>query len=139
MKHIADTKRENLDRKTIDENAKSSIFRYIVSSDMPESERSMERLSREAMVLLGAGTATTARTMGFACYYSFSNPRIRERLGEELREVMKDFPERVPRWADLEKLEYLGAVIKEALRCVFITPLSSLPTFNTICAVCFYR
>ena len=30
---------------------------------MPDSERDSERLSREAVVLLGAGTATTARTM----------------------------------------------------------------------------
>jgi cytochrome P450 len=97
----------------IDENAKSSIFRYIVSGDMPDSECSVERLSREAMVLLGAGTATTARTIGIISYYILSNPH---RLANELKDVMASYPAKPPRWADLEKLPYLQAVIKEGLR-----------------------
>lgn len=83
---------------------------------MPDSERSVDRLSREAMVLFGAGTATTARTMGFICYYVLNSPHMRERLGKELKSVMADYPENLPRWADLEKLPYLQAVIKEGLR-----------------------
>lgn len=73
MKHIEDTKREKLSTKIVENDAKSSIFRYIVSSDMPDSELSSERLSREAMVLLGAGTATTALTLGFI--YEFNLTR----------------------------------------------------------------
>lgn len=73
MKHIEDTKREKLSTKIVENDAKSSIFRYIVSSDMPDSELSSERLSREAMVLLGAGTATTALTLGFS--YEFNLTR----------------------------------------------------------------
>lgn len=100
----------------MDENATSSIFRHIVSSDMPESERSIERLSREAMVLFGAGTATTARTMGFMSYYILRNPHMRERLGNELKDIMAAYPNDLPRWSDLEKLPYLQAIIKEGLR-----------------------
>jgi len=116
MKHIVDSKNENLSPEKVNEDATSSIFRHIVSSDMPDSERSIERLSREAMVLFGAGTATTARTMGFMCFYLLSNPHMNERLENELKDIMADFPENLPSWSDLEKLPYLQAVIKEGLR-----------------------
>ncbi|KND86540.1 Trichodiene oxygenase [Tolypocladium ophioglossoides CBS 100239] len=101
------------------ENSKSSIFRHLISSDLPEPEKSSERFSREAMVLLWAGTATTARTMGFVSYYVLANPRIRERLREELRELTACYPNKVPRWADVEKVPYLQACIKEGLRVSF--------------------
>ncbi|KAI0205605.1 cytochrome P450 [Astrocystis sublimbata] len=93
-----------------------SIFHHILNSDMPESERSEERLTREAQVLLGGGTATTARTIAFASYYILSRPLMRSRLKDELREVMTGWPERVPTWAELEKIPFLQAIIKESLR-----------------------
>ena len=83
---------------------------------MPESERSDDRLAKEAQVLLGGGTASTARTLGFVSYYILANPDIRSKLKEELRGPMATYPEHVPSWADLERLPYLQALIKEALR-----------------------
>ncbi|DAA75510.1 TPA_exp: Uncharacterized protein A8136_1584 [Trichophyton benhamiae CBS 112371] len=94
----------------------ASLFHYIATSDMPESERSPERLAKEAQVLLGGGTASTARTIGFTSFYIMSNPNIRSRLEDELRDVMADWPQRVPSWAELEKLPFLQALIKESLR-----------------------
>lgn len=83
---------------------------------MPESELSNERLAKEAQVLLGGGTASTARTLGFVSYYVLANPRFKARLQEELKEPMATYPERVPSWAELERLSFLQALIKEALR-----------------------
>lgn len=114
--HIKASKKENLQAEKYDENASNSIFRYIVTSEMPESERSVERLSREAMVLFGAGTATTARTLGFVCFYVLSDPLMRERLGSELAPLMADYPDKLPKWSDFEKLPFLQAVIWEGLR-----------------------
>ena len=93
-----------------------SLFHYIAQSDMPASERSEERLAKEAQVLLGGGTASTARTIGFASYYILSQPEMREKLEAELREPMAGWPDRVPTWAELEKLPLLQAIIKESLR-----------------------
>ncbi|KAK5633633.1 hypothetical protein RRF57_009347 [Xylaria bambusicola] len=81
-----------------------SVFHHIVDSDMPPSERSEKRLAKEAQVLLGGGTASTARTIGFASYYILSQPKIRPKLEEELRDV------------ELERLPFLQAIIKESLR-----------------------
>ncbi|KAK0614968.1 cytochrome P450 [Bombardia bombarda] len=93
----------------------SSLFHHIVNSDMPESERSEERLAKEAQVLLGGGTASTARTIGFASFYILSRPETRSRLEAELRQTMSGWPTQVPTWAELDKLPFLQAIIKESL------------------------
>ena len=83
---------------------------------MPDSELSTERLTREAMALLGAGTTTTAGALGLISYYILANPQIKERLQKELASVTAGYPEKPPKWAHLERLAYLQAVIKEGLR-----------------------
>ena len=116
--HIIDAKREKMHANAtgLQIDSRVSLFRYIVNSDMPESELSVERLTKEAQVLLGAGTASTARTLDFISYYILSNPHIRSRLGKELEDVMADYPKEVPSRAQLEKLPYLQAIINEGLR-----------------------
>jgi cytochrome P450 len=93
-----------------------SLFHFIVNSEMPESERSEERLAKEAQVLLGGGTASTARTIGFASYYILSRPKLHAALSDEVSGTMKDWPRHAPTWADLERLPLLQAIIKESLR-----------------------
>ncbi|KAF7126040.1 hypothetical protein CNMCM5793_002399 [Aspergillus hiratsukae] len=98
-----------------------TLFRHIVNSDLPASELTDERLSKEAQVLIGSGTITTAGTMGFLVYYIASNPAIKKRLQAELKPVMADYPRTKPTWAQLEKVVYLQALIKEALRLSYGT------------------
>ncbi|KAL3471911.1 cytochrome P450 [Aspergillus californicus] len=98
-----------------------TLFRHLVDSDLPPSELTDTRLSREAQVLIGAGTMTTAGTMGFLCYYILSNPSIRTRMEDELRPLMAKYPAVKPTWAELEKLPYFQAVIKEGLRLSYGT------------------
>ncbi|QSZ30614.1 hypothetical protein DSL72_000171 [Monilinia vaccinii-corymbosi] len=93
-----------------------SLFRFIVNSDMPESELSDDRLTKEAQVILAAGTASSARALSFISYYILANEHIRTRLQGELKEVMGAWPHKTPSWADLERVQYLQALIKEGLR-----------------------
>lgn len=93
-----------------------SLFHHIVESDMPESERSPERLVQEAQVLLSAGTVTTARTIAFASFYILARSEIKAKVQAELRDAMDGWPEKVPTFMDLERLQYLQAIIKESLR-----------------------
>jgi cytochrome P450 len=102
---------------------RETLFRHLVNSDLPPSELTDERLSKEAQVLIGSGTITTAGTMGFICYYIMADPAIRKRLGEELKDVMEGYPEKKPTWAQLEKVEYFQAIIKESLRYAFLVSL----------------
>lgn len=106
--------------------ARLTLFRHLVNSDLPPSELTDERLSKEAQVLIGSGTITTAGTLGSICYYIMANPAIRKRLGEELKGVMEGYPNKKPTWAQLEKVAYMQALITEGLRYCFLVSLVSL-------------
>lgn len=110
------------DAETVHKNIKSSLVRYILSSDIPESEKSTERLGRELMLVLGAGTATTTRALNLVTYYVLANPEIEQRLRNELKDsgVTHGYPSEMPKWLEVEKLPYLAACIKEGLRYVVI-------------------
>ncbi|KAI1410009.1 cytochrome P450 [Hypoxylon sp. FL1857] len=98
-----------------DENV-SSLFHHVVNSDMPESEKSEQRLVMEAMLILAGGTWTSGRTIGVCAYHILSKPHLRSGVEAELRDLMAAWPQYVPTWAELEKLTLLQAIIKEALR-----------------------
>ncbi|KAK1569395.1 uncharacterized protein LY79DRAFT_674700 [Colletotrichum navitas] len=73
-----------------------TIFRHLLNSDLPQSELDDDRLSKEARVLIGAGTITTAGTMCFITYYVMAKPHIKKRLEEELASIMADYLRRQP-------------------------------------------
>lgn len=118
MEHVIKAKHENSKSalKSTSVRNRTTLFRHIINSDMPESELSNERLGKEAQVLLGAGTASTARTLGHISYFILANSSIRSRLEAELRELMAKYPKVVVTWAELEKLSFLQSLIKEGLR-----------------------
>ncbi|PMB64430.1 Trichodiene oxygenase [Beauveria bassiana] len=107
---------------TLTGDTRDTLFRHLLNSDLPPSELSEERLSREAQVLIGAGTMTTAGTLAFLCYYILADPAIKERLTTDLTDVMTGYPDKKPTWAELEKVEYLQALIKEGLRYLILSP-----------------
>ncbi|KAK8859684.1 benzoate 4-monooxygenase cytochrome P450 [Apiospora arundinis] len=92
-----------------------SAFHHVLCSDLPETEKTTDRLNREAFALLSAGTTTTAGNCTFVTYFVLKQPQVETRHREELRGATQGFPDRVPRWAELEKLPYLTACIKEGL------------------------
>lgn len=114
----AKSEKQLADKKGVVLEERLSLFRSVLNSGMEESELSTERLGKEGQVLFGAGTTTTARTISFICFYILDRPQLQSRLHEELRNVMKGFPRRVPAVDELQKLPYLTALIKEGLRYV---------------------
>ncbi|KAF5516291.1 Cytodhrome P450 monooxygenase aflU [Colletotrichum siamense] len=82
------------------------------SKTMPESEKSMYRLSGEGFNFLLAGTETTAATLTVITYYLLAQPTTYARLMEELRGVD---PSNL-KWTELEQKPFLWAVIHESLR-----------------------
>ncbi|KAI1419592.1 cytochrome P450 [Xylaria sp. FL1777] len=98
----------------------SSAFHHLLSSDIPESEKSVERLQAESMIFLLAGTLAGAHTLTFVVYYALANPAIEARLRAELEGAFVPTTDpgkmKMPSWAELEKLPYLRGCIKEALR-----------------------
>jgi len=117
QQHIIDAKRE-LEDKTSDTtfDTRNSVFRHLLMCGLPESDLSVERLTREAQVFLGAGSISTARTLDFISYYVIANNHFRKRLHDELAPLMENYPESVPSYIELERLPFLQALIKEGLR-----------------------
>ncbi|KAL3470497.1 putative cytochrome P450 [Aspergillus californicus] len=119
INHITAAKREMLSADKVSQNIRSSLFRYLVSSELPESERTTERLARDAIAIFGAGTVTTTGFFSVAMYYILSSPHIQDRLCEEVKDIMIDYPSTLPTWQELERLPYLHAIVKEGLRLSF--------------------
>ncbi|KAL6239864.1 hypothetical protein BDW75DRAFT_226906 [Aspergillus navahoensis] len=114
--HITEAKQETLSAEKVQQDSRSSVFRHVLSSDMPDSERETERLTREALTLFGAGTATLVRAFSVMFYYILSNPDLRDKLREELEGIMGEYPSKTPTWQELERLPYLHGTVKEGLR-----------------------
>ncbi|KAL8276178.1 hypothetical protein RQP46_011436 [Phenoliferia psychrophenolica] len=69
----------------------------------------------EAAALLIAGSDTTSMTMVYLTYLLALNPQVQERLQAELDAALPD-RDHLPVVSELDRLRYLGAVIKEILR-----------------------
>jgi cytochrome P450 len=94
----------------------TTIFHSLLSnSNLPDSDKTNERLLDEARVLLGGGTDTTASTLAAITYHLLANPSILQELKKELAEAIPD-PNSVPISAQIEALPYLTAVIQEGIR-----------------------
>ncbi|KAL5402290.1 hypothetical protein PMIN03_010802 [Paraphaeosphaeria minitans] len=115
--HIIDAKREleeKPDYETFE--TRNSVFRHLLLSGLPESDLSVERLTKEAQIFLGAGSISAARTLDFISYYIIANEGYLKRLQLELVPLMGGYPMRLPSFVELERLPFLQALIKEGLR-----------------------
>ncbi|KAF9890911.1 hypothetical protein FE257_005487 [Aspergillus nanangensis] len=89
------------------------VFAEVVQSKaLPESEKSLYRLSGEGFGFLLAGTETTAAILTVITYHLLAQPKIYTRLMQDMQGV----DPAALKWTDLEKRSYLWAVIHEALR-----------------------
>jgi len=96
---------------------RTTIFSELLAADYHGvgSTPTVDDLLDEASVILAAASDTTGNAMTIASYNILSNPTIRENLSKELRKAFPDSESKL-NLVTLEKLPYLTAVIKEALR-----------------------
>ncbi|KXJ89734.1 cytochrome P450 [Microdochium bolleyi] len=92
-----------------------TVFGSLLESELPEDEKKPARLAFEANAIVGAGTETTSWALTVITFHLLDKPAILARLTEELQAAVPD-PTKLPRWATLEALPYLGAVIQEGQR-----------------------
>ena len=81
----------------------------------------LQELTADALLLLLAGTDSTAHTLVTATYGMLTNPDMLRNLKTELKQAIPD-RDSVVEWAALEKLPYLRALVKESLRFVSGSP-----------------
>ncbi|KAK5662225.1 hypothetical protein OQA88_8130 [Cercophora sp. LCS_1] len=70
----------------------------------------------EGQAMLFGGVDTVSNTAMLLVFYVLQTPGVKEKLVSELKSLWADKDAETPSWDTLEKLPYLGAVIKEALR-----------------------
>ncbi len=84
-----------------------TIFHDLLDSrTLPEKDKSLERFSQEARLLLVAGTVTTATALASAIVYLLLDEKRLIVLMEELEDAMPDIT-KPAREAELEGLPYL--------------------------------
>ncbi|KAJ6136314.1 Cytochrome P450 [Penicillium capsulatum] len=94
---------------------KEAVYESVlVNESLPPQERSLTRLEQEGSLLVLAGTESPAQSLNIIFYHLLSNPSMLARLRAELETVPPN-----ARWAQLEQLPYLSAVIEEGNRLSF--------------------
>ncbi|KAI9705373.1 MAG: hypothetical protein M1820_005203 [Bogoriella megaspora] len=90
------------------------IFQVLLESDLPQSEKSVDRISQEGSEMFAAA-GTTARIMTAAIFHLHETPYALEALSKELEQAIPDASQ-ITAVKILKQLPYLNAVIKESLR-----------------------
>jgi len=94
--------------------AKTTIFQEILSSNLPASDKTHQRLADEAQIVVGGGVETTAFSLAIAAFHIINTPHINDRLH---RDLVAAFPNRAQLdLFSLEQMPYLRACIMEAVR-----------------------
>ncbi|TQN65799.1 Cytochrome P450 monooxygenase sdnE [Colletotrichum shisoi] len=107
---------DDISGKQTDQSSRTTVFHALRDSDLPPAEKSLQRLCDEAEILTGAGSETTAQTLTRILFYLKHVPDTLRRLRTELDAAMPSGAAELPPWAELQKLPYLTAVIREGLR-----------------------
>ncbi|KND89070.1 Trichodiene oxygenase [Tolypocladium ophioglossoides CBS 100239] len=92
-----------------------TIFHTLRDSDLPASEKTLERLCDEGEILTGAGSETTAQTLTRLLFYLRCRPETLAKLREELDGASPNASAMLS-WTELQQLPYLSAVVREGLR-----------------------
>ncbi|KAI0114057.1 cytochrome P450 [Nemania sp. FL0031] len=103
-------------RASPDPNAvKSTIFEGILSSNLPENEKTDARMANDAQLIVLAGESTTGHTLSAILFELLSHPDVYKTAKDEVTLAMPG-KNGVASHADVRKLPYLNAVINEGLR-----------------------
>lgn len=92
-----------------------TIFHEVLQSDLPESEKAIERLVDEAQIFVVAGSDTIAMMLATLKYHVLTDHTIFTQLRAELESAIPD-PSQPPDPVKLDRLPFLNALIEESLR-----------------------
>ncbi|KAL8714545.1 MAG: hypothetical protein Q9220_001493 [cf. Caloplaca sp. 1 TL-2023] len=99
----------------------TSIFHSILTSSLPEHEKTITRMTQDALSVISAASETTSSVLARTIFHVISNPHITCQLVQELQKAASANAnpgngDDLLDWRMLESLPYLTAVVKEGLR-----------------------
>ncbi|KAH8655801.1 putative benzoate 4-monooxygenase cytochrome P450 [Xylariales sp. PMI_506] len=103
----------NQSYKTVDH---PTIFHKVLTSDLPESEKTDSRLADEAQLIVAAGIVTTSRALSVASFHLANQTPKLAKLRQELLDAGAGPNDPHVDWRQLEKLPYLNGCVHEAIR-----------------------
>ncbi|KAH7091937.1 cytochrome P450 monooxygenase-like protein [Paraphoma chrysanthemicola] len=97
---------------------KMTIFHRLMDADAYRNKTvpSADSLYEEAQALMFGGADTVGSTLMVGTHYLLQLPEKLQKLKDELKAAWPSLDANEPKLRDLEKLPYLNAVLKEALR-----------------------
>ncbi|KAI0538972.1 cytochrome P450 [Xylaria digitata] len=96
--------------------ADTTIIHWILGSDLPSNELSIDVLQDQASGIVGAGIASSQWTLVVAAFHIISDREIYLKLKQELMRTIPDSNVPVSLNGNLEKSPYLMACVEEAIR-----------------------
>ena len=90
-----------------------TMFTAMLDSDLPPSEVTPQRLSDEAISVVGGGIETTRWVLTAAFFHILNDPSVLQQLKEELAQAIPN-PSIMPSLPELQRLPFLNAVVEES-------------------------
>ncbi|XP_015232479.1 PREDICTED: sterol 26-hydroxylase, mitochondrial-like [Cyprinodon variegatus] len=119
-KTLIDKKMEDIQQRVDNnEDVEGEYLTYLVSN----TQMSTKDVYASITELLLAGVDTTSNTLTWALYQLSRNPEIQDRLHEEVSTLVP--ADQIPTAAEVTRMPFLRAVIKETLRMYPVVPMNS--------------
>lgn len=113
--------REQVDKRIASKSDRPDFMNYILRNNHAGG-MSRDEIDSTASLLVLAGSETTAATLASTTYFALKNPRVMERLVQEIRQAFKSQGDITA--AASSNLPYVHAAIQEALRLSPTNPIS---------------
>ncbi|GAP91979.1 putative cytochrome p450 [Rosellinia necatrix] len=94
---------------------KSTIFESILSSNLPDNEKTDTRMAHDAQLIILAGESTTGHTLCAILFELLSHPYIYKMVKDEISQTILG-EDSIASYIDVQNLPYFNAVINEGLR-----------------------
>ncbi|RHZ53901.1 hypothetical protein Glove_433g23 [Diversispora epigaea] len=135
VQNIIKSRREEISKTPIDQKLKPDMLTMFITvnterditeriaDDLHDEPMSDKNIEANFIEVLLAGIDTGSNSMCYLVYYLENNPRVKQRMIEEIEYVLGKDPDSSFTLEDLSKLEYVEAIIKEASRFHSVTPM----------------
>lgn len=116
------------ERKAGGDTGKKDLLSYMLSGVDKQSGEGLDDLNIRYQIItfLIAGHETTSGLLSFALYFLLQHPEVLARAYAEVDSVLGPDPQLAPTFAQLNRLHYVGQILKESLRLWPTAPLFSV-------------